>query len=144
MKPKERAYLEVKDSCAICRERLHDNLTIHHIDHNRHNNTYENFIVLCNNCHIRYHDNKGIHIKDIRRIKKRLLTETLTQYGINALKIAYRKKAEIACFPFLINHLIELGYLKHTGEMMWEGDVDYIALYTITDKGKKIFEEWFL
>lgn len=142
MKPKDRSYFESKDSCSICRELQKFTLTIHHIDHKKRNNTYENLLVLCNNCHKRYHDNKGINDKDIEKTKKRLLFETITQYGVNALKIAYRKQAEIAALPFLVLHLIEMGYLKQTGELFWEGEVDYLAKYLITNKGKKIYEKW--
>lgn len=80
---------EVENACACCGLHGLDNLTIHHIDHDPSNNKYDNEIVLCHNCHHRYHNNKGISKEDIENLKRILITKTLTQYGINALKSCY-------------------------------------------------------
>ena len=60
-------------------------------------------------------------IQNLRDIKKRLIYETLTQYVINALKEAYRKGFVVA-YPFLVNHLIEMGCLRYSDLIMTQSD----------------------
>ena len=45
-----------KDKCEICG--FKHNLHIHHRDFNKHNNSIDNFIVLCFNCHMIIHSHK--------------------------------------------------------------------------------------
>lgn len=142
MKIKDILSLETDNSCAICRECQKENLTEHHIDGNNNNNDYDNRIIICWNCHQRYNQKKGISVKDIKERKKILIQKTLTQYGINALKIASRRDAGIVALPFLVFHLVDMGYLKKTGEIMYQGDADYLVKYKITFKGKTVYEKW--
>ncbi len=116
MRNEEYAYLETDDHCAICGIGDRRNLTIHHIDENRSNNNYENLIVLCHNCHHRYHENKGLSDDDIKRRKKNLIARTLDHYGVNALKIAARQGGVMAR-PFLVFHLVDLGLLEEKNVM---------------------------
>ena len=46
-----------KNRCLMCNQKFgrmvpHD---MHHVDHNRHNNTLYNFVALCSNCHGAHH-----------------------------------------------------------------------------------------
>jgi len=94
-----------------------------------------------------YNQKKGPSEKDIMDIKKRLIFKTLTQQGVNALKEAYRKGFVVAS-PYLVNHLIELQYLKHTNTISSFSDdnsgasVDVDAIYELTDEGKRLAEKW--
>ncbi|MCJ7586343.1 MAG: HNH endonuclease [Candidatus Aminicenantes bacterium] len=142
MKTDELIFLETDDACAYCGIKQRDNLSIHHIEGNTRKNDYENMIALCHNCHHRLTNNKGISREDIKNRKKDLIFKTLTQVGVNALKMAYRKKAEIGAIPFMVFHLVEMGYLKKTGSLYWSGDVDYLAKYELTEKGQDLYEKW--
>ena len=90
MKMEDLLFTETDDACAICGIRGFDRLTIHHIDINPNNNVYDNMIVLCFNCHQQFHHSKGVTLDQIKQRKLHLIHKTLTQYGINALKIASR------------------------------------------------------
>jgi len=99
-------YLETDYSCAWCGNCLKENLTIHHIDGDRENNRYDNKIIMCHNCHNRFHNSKGISIEDIKERKKILIVKILTQYGTSALKISCRNKFGVCAIPFLLYHLV--------------------------------------
>lgn len=102
-KIREYLYLETDDTCALCGKRGRNKLTIHHIDENRTNNDYENLVVLCYNCHNLYNKNKISKSIIIER-KRRLIKKTLTQYGVNAIKMAIRNskgKVIVASFSSL-------------------------------------------
>ena len=94
-----------------------------------------------------YHQNKGPSIDELRDIKKRLIYKTLTQYGVNALKEACRKGFVVAS-PYLVNHLIEMGYLKYSYTTMTESDeiegktVDVIVRYKLTNDGNNLVQKW--
>jgi 5-methylcytosine-specific restriction endonuclease McrA len=94
-------YTETDDTCAICGTRGDEILSIHHIDGNRKNDCYENTIVLCHNCHHKHHQGKGLTRDQIEERKKHLIQKTLTQYGVNALKIAKRNGFGVIAMPFL-------------------------------------------
>jgi hypothetical protein len=53
-KLQSRIYYKSAKTCAVCREK-HKPVQIHHIDQNRNNNSEENLILLCNNCHDEAH-----------------------------------------------------------------------------------------
>ena len=105
MRLEDRLYGEVDDSCAICGVRDRQVLTIHHIDGDHGNNAYDNQIVLCHNCHNRYHQNKGLSLQQLQDRKRQLITNTVTTYGLNALKIADRSGGSVVAMPFLLYHL---------------------------------------
>ena len=146
MKTDDRLYQEVDDSCALCGSRGTDLLTIHHIDGDRKHNTYENQIVLCHNCHNRYHARKGITGIQIRTRKRHLIEKSLTPYGVNALKMAARNKVGVAAAPFLLFHVVDLGYLKKEKAIFTygnrEGEVELDAKFSITTRGRKVLDEW--
>lgn len=54
-------YRECHHKCELCGET--EDLLVHHIDHNRSNNEFYNFMVLCTSCH-------AIHHKRIANIPK--------------------------------------------------------------------------
>lgn len=144
MRIKEILYLETDNSCAYCGIKQNANLTIHHLDGNRSNNAYDNQIVLCHNCHHRLNENKGISEGDIRERKKNLIRKTITQYGVNALKIAYRKEGKVIAIPFLLYHLVEMGYFTQKDSMMLSDGILALSYFEITKKGKELYQKWLM
>ena len=144
----EHLYLESDGSCANCGIRDPRFLTVHHLEQSEpKNEAYDNKLLLCHNCHQAHHQAKGLSAEDLRTIKHRLIVKTLTRPGLNALKEAYRRSLVVA-MPFLINHLVELGYLQLRREgVSWsDGDKSGIveAEYTITCSGRALLEKWLL
>lgn len=133
---------EVNYSCAYCGQRGKENLSKHHIDKNKKNNGYDNLIILCFNCHHRLTNGKGITKSDILKIKCSLIKITLTRYGVNAIKISYRNKVGIVAMPYLVLHLVDLGYLSKKETQMGYGGIEVSAFFTLTKKGKLLYEKW--
>ena len=143
---KEMLFSETDGSCAYCGIKDYRVLTIHHINQQEpKDESYDNKIVLCHNCHHLYHEGKGPSKKDLVTIKKRLIGKYLTQQGINALKEAYRKDLVVAS-PYFVNHLLELQLLKFKDFIStYETEEQIIdAIYELTDKGKEFTERWVL
>ena len=142
----ELIYSETDGSCAYCGIKDYRVLNIHHIIEKKpKDNSYDNKILLCYNCHELYHNNRkeGPSQKDLFAIKKRLICRVLTQQGVNALKEAYRRQVVIAS-PYLVNHLVELQLLKYVEEIATYEQENQIILaeYILTQKGKKLVEKW--
>lgn len=141
-------YLETDDSCATCGARGDHLLTIHHIDGDRSNNAYDNQIVLCHNCHEPYHQKsrqKGtISVIQVTERKRRLIMKTLTQYGVNALKMASRNEFGMVAMAFLLYHLVGLGYMKQEEGIIQYGEQRDFALnrFTITAEGRQLADRW--
>jgi hypothetical protein len=115
----ELLLVETDGSCANCGLKSDRFLTEHHIEQsNPKNEDYDNRIVLCHNCHQCHHQAKGPSTDQLREIKKRLIVKTLTRSGLNALKEANRKGLVMA-MPFLVNHLVEHGYLCLEENEVW-------------------------
>lgn len=143
MRLEDYLYNEVNNACAICGIKDIRNLTIHHIDGNHINNRYDNQIVLCHNCHCRFHEEKGITKSLIRRTKKQLIIKTLTPQGVNALKFVSRNDFGIVSMPFLLYHLVDLGLMKQQENQMGYGEQeDATARFSITEEGKRIYTLW--
>lgn len=145
---KETLFLETEGACAYCGIKDNRVLTIHHIIQSKpKDESYDNRILLCHNCHSLYNKQKGPSLEDLTNIKRRLICKTLTQQGINALKEAYRKGFVVAS-PYLVNHLIEMQLLEYSDSLSsFEDDqtnvtADIDAIYKLTDKGKKFIEKW--
>ena len=144
MRLDDRLYAETDDTCATCGLRGLSVLTIHHIDGNRENNVYDNMIVLCHNCHHRHHQGKGLTKTQIIDRKRHLMLKTITQYGLNAMKIAERNGFGIVAMPFLLYHVVDLGYLSKEESQMGYGDQeDATARFAITTKGREILSKFF-
>jgi hypothetical protein len=144
MKASDLIYFETDDSCGICGARGFDNLSEHHIDSDRSNNEYDNLIVLCHNCHHKHHNDKGLSRDKIEYRKRHLIQKTITTYGLNAMKIAKRNNFGVIAMPFLLYHLVDLGYMIKEEEQMSYGDQDdATARFAITKKGKDILTKWF-
>ena len=133
---------EADGACAYCGIKDYRILTEHHIVQvEPKDQSYDNRIILCHNCHHLYHQGKGPSKADIKRIKKRLICKILTQQGINAIKESCRKGRVLAA-PYLVNHLIELGYMRQTeimgtvGDDTWDNNIIADAIYELTDDGK--------
>jgi hypothetical protein len=144
MKLKDYLYGETDDACAICGIRGAEILTAHHIDGNHSNNTYANTIVLCHNCHQKHHEKKGLTTERIEDRKRHLIQKTLTQYGLNALKIAARNNFGVIAMPFLLYHLVDLSYMTKEEVQMSYGKQDEVTVrFAITDKGKALLRKYF-
>jgi len=141
-------FTETDGACAYCGIKDFRVLTAHHIEQMEpKDESYDNKIILCHNCHHLYHQNKGPSKDDIVAIKKRLISKVVTQYGINALKESYRK-GFVAAAPYLVNHLVELGFLRQTDVLNsivtpnHEQGAVQAAAYELTDKGRQFSEKW--
>ena len=139
---------ETDGACAYCGNKDNRVLTVHHI-HQREpkDESYDNKIIFCHNCHQLYHQAKGPSESDIVAIKKRLIQKTLTQQGVNAVKEGCRKGFVVAA-PYLVNHLVELGFMRQTGVLAEMGTADHEqsavvdAAYELTDAGKALAGKW--
>lgn len=110
------------------------------------NESYDNKVLLCHNCHQCHHQNKGPTAEELREIKRRLIVKTLTRPGLNALKEANRRNMVVA-IPFLVNHLVEMGYLKFNEKVQWEDgeagqELLTLATYSISNAGRDLLEKW--
>jgi len=144
MRLKDRLLSETDDSCANCGIRANETLTIHHIDGDHSNDVYENTIVLCHNCHHKFHNDKGLSLTQIEDRKRHLIQKTLTQYGLNALKIADRNGFGVIAMPFLLYHLVDLGYMTKKETQMGYGEQqDATARFAITEQGKALLKTYF-
>ncbi len=134
--------------CAYCGHRDGLNLTCHHIQRESEGGptAFDNLIALCFNCHHRVDETGSIESKDIRRLKRHLVHSRLTQAGVNALKLASSNEVGVIAFPFVVNHLLEEGLLKHVEtQMEYEHaghSTEATALYRITDAGRGLVEKW--
>lgn len=144
MRTEDYIFSETDDACAFCGQKGLPNLTKHHIDENRDNNAYDNLIVLCRNCHCRFHEKKGITKKQIIDIKRRLIVKTITLFGLNALRIAQRNNFGVIAMPFLLYHLVDLGFMKKEENQMGYGEQkDATARFSITKRGEDLYKNWF-
>ena len=139
---------ETDGGCAYCGIKDYRILTVHHIhQQDPKDESYDNKIILCHNCHHLYHQNKGPSKQDVITIKKRLIYRMLTQQGVNAVKECYRKGLVVAA-PYLVNHLVEFGFLKQTDIITSMATADneqgvvMDAVYELTTAGKILAEKW--
>ena len=106
-------------------------------------------IVLCHNCHQQHHQDKGLTLEQIENRKRHLIQKTLTQYGLNAMKIASRNNFGVIAMPFLLYHLVDLGYMtKEESQMGYSiagfgEQEDATARFAITESGKEVLHKWF-
>ena len=144
MQTRDYLFGETDDSCAICGLRGTDILTRHHLDEDSTNDTYENQLVLCHNCHQRFHQSKGLSGEALRERKKHLIQKTLTTSGLNALKIADRNDFGVVAHPFLLYHLVDLGLMtKEERQMGYGQQEDATARFAITAAGRELLCKWF-
>ena len=136
-------FTETDDTCAICGIRGRQILTIHHIDGNSTNNTYDNMIILCHNCHHSYHQNKGLSRHEIELRKRHLILKTLTEYGLSAMKIADRNQVGVVALPFLLYHLVGLKYMRQEETQMAYDNIPVTVKFSITDDGRALLTKWF-
>ncbi len=77
--------------------------------------------------------------------KRHLIHKTITTYGVNALKIAKRNNFGVLAMPFLLYHLVGLGYMtKEEEHMGYGGQDDATARFSITGKGEVLLKKWFV
>jgi len=139
---------ETDGACSYCGIKDYRILTEHHIEQTKpKDQSYDNRIILCHNCHNLYHQGKGPSEKDIKEIKRRLIGKILTRQGINAVKESYRNGCVVAA-PYLVNHLVELGYIRQTEILSNVIDDDsgnsvvVTAVYELTELGKLFAQKW--
>ena len=139
---------ETDGACAYCGIKDYRVLTEHHIEQMEpKDQSYDNRIILCHNCHHLYHQDKGPTLVELQEIKKRLICKILTQQGVNAIKESYRKGRVVAS-PYLVNHLIELGYMQQkeihmtVGGVGDSGEIVGTAIYELTEPGKAFAHKW--
>ena len=146
-KIKQYIFNEANNACVLCGQKGVGNLTEHHINENKKDNRYDNRIILCHNCHCRFHEKKGISKTEIINEKRRLIEKTLTVFGVNALKIAERNNFGVVATPFLLSHLVDLSFLKkkETISSLAENgiEVDSEVLFEITTDGRRLIKQWF-
>ena len=53
-----------------------------------------------------------INVTQVTERKRHLIMKTLTQYGVNALKMASRNEFGMVGMAFLLYHLVDLGYMQ--------------------------------
>ncbi len=147
MNQDEILYIETDDSCAICGLKGSNILTIHHIDHDRSNNAYDNKIILCHNCHQKHNINEDFLTNgEIKNRKRHLIAKTITTHGLNVLKLAYRSQAPLLALTAQVYHLIELGYLNESKTPIHKiGDgTGSLSEFEITEDGKSLIKKWFV
>ena len=60
------------------------------------------------------------------------------------MKIADRNNFGVIAMPFLLFHLVSLGYMKKEETQMGYGDQDdATARFAITESGSNLLEKWF-
>jgi len=149
MRLEDRLYFETDDGCAMCGARGPNILTVHHIyeRQGKARDDYDNQIVLCYNCHDQYHEKnrrrRGLTRDQVVSRKRHLIMKTLTQYGVNALKRASRDAKGVVGFPFLLHHLVELGYMRQEEMQMAYGDLEVTSRFTATPAGRRLVKLWF-
>ena len=137
-------YIETDDSCSICGTRGIAILSEHHIDGHRSNNSYDNLIVLCHNCHHSLHNSKGLTNDQIKEREKHLIQKTITTYGLNAMKIAARNNFGVIAMPFQLYHLVDLSFMTKEEDQMGYGEQHVATVhFAITDEGRTLLSEWF-
>ncbi len=143
MRAEDHLFLETDDACAICGLRGPNILTIHHIDDDPSHNAYDNRIVLCFNCHQAHHQGKPPTLDSIRQRKRHLIEKTATTFGLNAMKIADRNAFGVVAMPFLLYHLVDMGYMtKEENQMSYGAQIDATARFAITPAGSELLRNW--
>ena len=140
---KDLVLSESNFQCAYCGHRDGLNLTCHHLVQRKDKgeNSYNNLIALCYNCHNGIHDSESIKEKDIRRIKRSLVENFLTPIGVNVLKIAYKYKDGLVESPSsMVLHLVERKLLKVNRKIVY--GLAFMSQLEITSDGKELVELW--
>jgi hypothetical protein len=141
-------WAETDGACAHCGLKDQRVLSVHHIHPQEpKDESYDNKLLLCHNCHHLHHQGKGASKEDLLAIKERLIRKTLTQHGVNAIKTS-RRSGFVVAAPYLVNHLMELGLL-HQKEVIStvrtddpQAEVVAEAIYELTLAGAKFAEKW--
>jgi len=79
----------------------------------------------------------------IRDRKRHLIVKTVTTFGINALKIARRNGEGVIAMPFLLFHLVDLGYMCKEEVQTTYGRIEATVRFSITNEGRRVLEQWF-
>lgn len=102
-------------------------------------------IVFCHNCHHKITEQGADSRQKIIKIKRLLINKTLTLWGINAIKMAYRSNGEVIGPEFLLGHLVDMGYLKKTGWALKGGikdETEILSKFEITPEGRLLYNNW--
>ena len=81
--------------CSICNERDERCLQIHHKDINHKNNSLDNLIIVCSNCHLKIHNRyNGDNIKKLMYRIKKSAADEFDKENKSSLKKRQNKFAE--------------------------------------------------
>ncbi len=144
---KELIYSETDGSCAYCGIKDYRVLTIHHIvQQEPKDESYDNKILLCYNCHTLHHQKNEPTKEDLITIKKRLIMKTLTPQGVNALKEASRN-GRVVTTPYIVTHLVEMKLIEYVQDFVAmetsPGNMIIMdTLFKITDEGNRFAAKW--
>ena len=81
--------------------------------------------------------------EQVRDLKRHLLVKTVTTFGLNAMKMAARNGEGVIAMPFLLFHLVDLGYMLKEEVQMTYGNIEATSRFTITEEGRRVLRMWF-
>jgi hypothetical protein len=86
---------------------------------------------------------QGLSTEHVRDRKRHLIAKTVTTFGITAMKIAARNGEGVIAMPFLIFHLVDLGYMRKEEVQTTYGSIEVTSRFSITDEGRRLLQAWF-
>ena len=111
-------------------------------------NSYENLIALCPNCHAMY-DSGKIDRTAIIAYKKKLLflNEVYSRFELDVLDHLKTHKRALIPGELLVKRLLEEEIVRHEERIMIQGfddgeDILGIFSVVLTDKGKRMLDDW--
>ena len=111
-------------------------------------NSYENLIALCPNCHTMF-DSGKIEKAAIIAYKKKLLflNDVYSRFELDVLDHLKNHKRALIPGELLVKRLLEEGLIQHEEEFMIHGfgdGEDILGIFSVilTEKGKRMLEDW--
>ncbi len=112
------------------------------------NNSYENLIALCPNCHTLY-DSGKISRAAIVAYKKKLmfLNEVYSRFELDVLDYLKAHKRALIPGELLVKRLLEEGIVKHEEKIMIQGFGDgeeILGIFSVvlTERGRQLLDDW--
>lgn len=146
---KRRVLIEAGYRCAIptCRFPITENA--HIVSWARSgDDSYENLIALCPNCHTLYDSGKIDRVALIAYKKKLMfLNEVYSRFELDVLDYLKTHKRALIPGELLIKRLLEEEIVRHEEEIMiqsFSDGEDILGIFSVilTDKGRKLIEDW--
>ena len=99
------------------------------------NNRYDNLMFCAITVTMVITQGRGVTEAQILDRKRHLIQKALTTYGLNALKISARNNFGVLAMPFLLYHLVDMGYMTKEEDQMGYGEQDDADLrFAITEE----------